>query len=105
MSAKYVSSKYPSTLTISAMSSKNGYILFLVTSPQKGVSTKITNINGYLHSYPYSFDGRKSGEVFITKLDTVQKIVSGHFSASVEVLPGDTVQITDGRFDMKLEIL
>ncbi len=98
MKAEY---NYP-TLNIAAHSADGGYIYLRVLSPKEGVSMKINKI-GVIPSYD-SYYGYDIGEIFITKLDTVQKIVSGHFSADIEVLPSDTVRVTDGRFDMKLEI-
>lgn len=41
------------------------------------------------------------GKMFITKLDKVNQIISGTFWFSVVVNPGDTIKITDGRFDMQ----
>ena len=41
------------------------------------------------------------GELVITKFDEVNQIVSGTFWFSVVKSPGDTLKITDGRFDMK----
>ncbi|RIH65998.1 hypothetical protein D1164_06955 [Mariniphaga sediminis] len=39
----------------------------------------------------------------ITKLDTVNKIVSGIFSFDAINMSNDTVKITDGRFDIKID--
>jgi hypothetical protein len=41
------------------------------------------------------------GLLTITKFDEINQIVSGTFWFSVVVSPGDTIQITDGRFDMQ----
>lgn len=105
MNTEYICSSYPTKLKISVHSFNRGRIYLHVVSPSEGKSTKIDRIYGDLYNYPYLYDGRKVGEVHITKLDTIRKIVSGTFSADVISSQGDTVQITDGRFDMKLEIL
>ncbi len=103
MSAEYFSSRYPTKLGIWAAASDARSVLLTVMSPKEGSISKIHKTGGTV--YPFSLSATEVGEIFITKLDTVQKIVSGHFSADIEVLPGDTVRVTDGRFDMKLEIL
>lgn len=41
------------------------------------------------------------GQLIITKFDEINQTVSGTFWFSVVVNPGDTIKITDGRFDMK----
>ncbi len=43
---------------------------------------------------------RKSGSFNITKLDTVGSILSGIFSFTLHDITGDSVVITDGRFDL-----
>lgn len=55
------------------------------------------------------FDG---GEVIITKLDTINKIVSGRFSmigkgaVDIDKFTGsDSIKITEGRFDLKIHII
>ena len=49
---------------------------------------------------PKHFD---SNNIFqITKLDTVNKIVSGIFSFSLYNSPTDSIAITDGRFDLQI---
>ena len=42
-----------------------------------------------------------SGELFITKLDSINQIVSGTFWFQAVNDRGDTVKVTDGRFDMR----
>lgn len=43
-----------------------------------------------------------NGQLYISKLDSVKQIVSGTFSFSaINLTKGDTVHVTDGRFDMK----
>lgn len=46
--------------------------------------------------------GVGSGSITITRLDTVQKIISGTFYGILTQPGCDTVHIEDGRFDMKL---
>ncbi len=43
---------------------------------------------------------RSSGELTITRFDEVNQIVSGTFSFNAVNEIGDTVKVTDGRFDM-----
>jgi hypothetical protein len=48
------------------------------------------------------FTNYQTGSLTITRLDTLNKIISGTFNAAMyQVECGDTVKITDGRFDMK----
>ncbi len=42
----------------------------------------------------------KTGAFNITKLDTVNNIVSGTFSFALHDISGDSVVVTDGRFDL-----
>ena len=68
----------------------------------------------------WSFVGENAGHVFITKFDTINRIVSGTFEFSARcatgsfgpshlgniIYAGDSiVQISDGRFDIKLNIV
>lgn len=41
------------------------------------------------------------GRLVITKFDEINQVVSGTFWFSVVVNPGDTIKITEGRFDMQ----
>ena len=43
----------------------------------------------------------RSGTLTITKLDRTNRIIAGTFSASLSKTGCTTIQITDGRFDMK----
>ena len=50
----------------------------------------------------YTTDSVVTGEMTITHFDQQKQIVSGTFSFdAVEITIGDTVHVTDGRFDMK----
>ena len=62
-----------------------------------GMYTKYTDV-GNLKLYTQD---NASGRLVITRFDEVNQIVSGTFWFSVVVNPGDTVKITDGRFDMQ----
>jgi hypothetical protein len=48
----------------------------------------------------YEIDEMHTGELIITKLDTVQRIISGTFYFDA-VYRNDVVQITEGRFDFQ----
>lgn len=48
----------------------------------------------------YDTDLDHSGILFITRLDEEQRIISGTFSFTAINDQGETVEITDGRFDM-----
>ena len=70
-------------------------------------SVVYTNLNNL---YPY-YETKNSGEIHITKLDTINKIVSGNFrftakSADYKHKPvdNDSIVVTNGRFDLKLTI-
>jgi hypothetical protein len=43
----------------------------------------------------------KSGQITLTKIDSVQRIISGTFKVSIPVPNCDSLIITDGRFDYK----
>lgn len=53
--------------------------------------------------YYYTDSGQHTGWVHITKLDTVNRIISGmfEFTAADRDNPSQTVRVTDGRFDMQ----
>jgi hypothetical protein len=54
-------------------------------------------------AYPYETDSLHTGQVTITKYDTVNKIYSGTFYFTAQNINNDSiVHITDGRFDIKL---
>jgi hypothetical protein len=48
------------------------------------------------------YHGQGSGQVHITTLDTANKIVSGTFNFTVPRTDGSNLNITEGRFDLKL---
>ena len=44
----------------------------------------------------------RNGQLIITKLDKINRIIAGKFNATLfQTGCGDTIRITDGRFDMK----
>lgn len=55
------------------------------------------NIGGLNVGSGKSYDGK----LFLTKIDTFQKIISGTFQFSIKTDFCDTLKITDGRFDIK----
>lgn len=58
----------------------------------------------YLNTYGNNYYHAKSGHVTMTKVDTINKIVSGTFSFEFGSIANDeapTVQISRGRFDAK----
>jgi hypothetical protein len=70
--------------------SNNGYALAYV--PQKN-DTPILTVFTY---------GSTSGQVNVTKADTVNKIVAGTFEfEATHIQTGKTIKITNGRFDLK----
>ena len=52
----------------------------------------------------FQVDLNSSGSVIITRLDTINQIVSGTFFFTVENAVGERLQITDGRFDYNYPI-
>lgn len=74
-----------------------------------GVYELATQANNYVQFYnskdiiKYYTSNNSRGEVTITKLDLANKIISGTFDFTVkdENNPGNTIKVTDGRFDVK----
>ncbi|GAB3342275.1 hypothetical protein GCM10027299_56970 [Larkinella ripae] len=57
----------------------------------------------FRHFYSY---GSNPGQVVITRLDTVNRIISGTFEfKGQEILQKQTVEVTEGRFDIDLKTL
>ena len=57
-----------------------------------------TSVEGYFT------DSLRTGEVVITQFDRAKGIVSGHFSfTAYNSRTNSTVEVTDGRFDLKVE--
>lgn len=59
----------------------------------------------YTYYHDYSLDNYKTntltGKLTITKLDQTKQIISGTFYYNAVSSKGDTVHVTDGRFDMQ----
>jgi len=93
-----------STITIFG-SRKSGFIEFRIPNPEIGKSF-ITNKSEY-SSNGNRFQGEDTGEIFLTKLDLENRIVSGTFEFEIpllkdgEAVEDSTVKITEGRFDIK----
>ncbi|HVZ95348.1 MAG TPA: hypothetical protein VG847_00630 [Chitinophagaceae bacterium] len=62
------------------------------------------NFNGVSYFYDgYPGSSQLTGNKFIiTKLDTVNRIISGEFNFKLYVWP-DSINVTDGRFDFKID--
>ena len=50
-------------------------------------------------THQFQVDLNSSGSVVVTRVDTINQIVSGTFFFTVENAVGERLQITDGRFD------
>lgn len=65
-----------------------------------------------LKCYCNSYSGKSSGELLLTKFDTINYIVSGRFNFIVECddptacgfMQKDTIHISQGRFDLRMRI-
>jgi len=100
-------------LTISAYNKTDETIALLLINPLQNATQKLsrgTYSNGAADGTHYIvLDG---GEIYLTKLDTINKIVSGHFSftgkyadlSDTFIENGDSVKITQGRFDIGLNM-
>jgi len=55
---------------------------------------------GYSDQSDYSTNANTTGQLTITHLDTIKQIVSGAFHFNAVGTGGDTVKITNGRFDV-----
>lgn len=53
--------------------------------------------------YNYNYYS-KSEKFEITRLDTINKIISGIFELTLYKSPSDSLKITDGRFDLKFQV-
>ncbi len=96
---------------------KQGSMGIQIFNPKVGVTIKMQR--AIFEYYPRIFPGASSvftefgvsdgGEVIITKLDTINKIVSGRFSmigkGAVDInnfTGSDSITIAEGRFDLKI---
>ncbi len=104
------------SLTISALGGFDDFITpgrfrFNITNPQEGVpaaeyeATFITTEKDPNYGYSGTYEILPElSEIVLTKLDTINNIVSGRFDmVGINLLyRTDTVVITDGRFDFKI---
>lgn len=98
---------------------KQGSMSIEIFNPKVDIPLKMSRAK--FNYYPQIFPGTSSeftdfgvfdgGEVIITKLDTINKIVSGRFSmigkgaVDIDNFTGsDSISITEGRFDLKFKI-
>jgi hypothetical protein len=107
-------SKNDNALVITAYS-RAGYICMKINKPKLDSSSTMS-VAYFMPKSKISWDcfylgGKDIGEITITKLDTVECVVSGTFQFvgrcydDLFEIPGDsTVNVSNGRFDIKLEI-
>lgn len=88
------------------------YILIDVLSVKTDSAMLIDYVSCYniTDFYPY-YETKNSGEIYITKLDTIKKIVSGRFKFTAKScdwhknpVDNDSVVVSNGRFDLILEV-
>jgi len=116
LSAEYNrSSKTLGIFTVSKIytDKANGSMGLMIANPVEGSTQKLSHAT-YIVDVPdcYQYLILNEGEVYLTKFDTINKIVSGRFSfkgkcagyANDFKVNGDSVQITQGRFDVLLDI-
>lgn len=82
------------TLMNQGISSTGNKIDSLTINFQRPVAQLYYNYNYY----------NKIEKFEISKLDTVNKIISGLFELTLYKSPSDSVMITDGRFDLKFQV-
>ena len=71
-------------------------------STMRPSDTRRTIISTYGMKSVDGYAGQGNGLVNITRFDTTNKIVSGTFNFTVPRKDGSTLNITDGRFDLKI---
>jgi len=109
LSAQY--DRIRKTLAISTYNKTDETIALLLINPVQNATQKLsrgTYSNGAADGTHYIV--LNGGEIYLTKLDTVNKIVSGHFSFTGKYADrfdtfyenGDSIKITQGRFDIEL---
>jgi hypothetical protein len=73
----------------------------------EGMSYTLKKQKGYAYGqygsgiFFYQMRSNDSGNLYITKHDQVQRILSGRFSFTASRSTGDLVKITEGRFDVR----
>jgi len=117
LSAEY--NKNYKRLAISALSKvytdkANGTIGLMLMNPIQDSIQKLSSAtyNSGSSTDCFQYLELNGGEIYLTKMDTLNKIVSGRFSfkgrcadhLNTFKVDGDSIQITQGRFDVKLNI-
>ena len=82
-------------LTICA-SGKNGYCIMDVLNPKEDHKKEFQRLDYLNYNNNNSYQGKYTGEIFLTRFDTINMIVSGTFSFTIP-----SVHATQGRFDIK----
>ena len=90
-----------------------GSMYFVINNPVKVVS-QISTIADYIpgaSSNCIQYSAINEARIYLTKFDTINKIVSGNFNFSGQCSDAlfhfsgnDSIQVTQGRFDIKLDI-
>ncbi len=93
---------------------KESYMYIEIQEPKANISIPVSIAYYRTSEWPrdcFCFSGKETGELFFTKLDTVNRIVSGRFqfqgqcsNEMLEITGDSIVSITNGRFDIKLDI-
>ncbi len=93
---------YSLTLSTNMQSIREGQNIKLENNHSPG---KACGLYGYLFgtsSIDYETTTTVNGQLYISKLDTIKQIVSGtFFFNAINLTKGDTIRVTDGRFDMR----
>ena len=86
-----------------------GFMWFRIRDPKEGA----INVSEEFYYNPrteYNLGCKKSGEIYLTRFDTINKVVSGRFYAKLDSIyirrsaVKDTfLQVTEGRFDIRLD--
>ena len=98
VSATDFNDDYRINIIVNGISKKGKYI----------IDGKINKANVYIISIPkmtYQATYRQKNEVYVSKFDTLRRIVSGTFEFKVENIKDSTdiIKVTKGRFDLKIE--
>ena len=84
--------------TIQGGAVQGGQYNFNITGGKKINFETLKTCNGYLGSILHQVS--TSGTGLITKIDKTNKIISGTFNCKIPIATCDTLNITDGRFDI-----
>jgi hypothetical protein len=108
-------SRSGNTLEMSIFNKKNDRIHINIYDPKEQLSSLLLDVDYDPENNDFYYkaerkDERNRGKIYLTKFDTINKIASGIFSDIVlinsrkYVQDKDSVKITQGRFDIKLQI-